>query len=263
VRSDLAIGICYPNAGSAVQWHVDGQPVLDKVCGLDTRSRDLIILPAGCEFVGRCCGSGQGLWLFISPQSLDPKSRIREFAQKPRVDCSWARDRWAWMIATQLRNECLKDFPRGPLFLESASMALVAQLAYLLDKAAPTNVEAIRPLRGPKLQMVLEYIDSNLEHNITLTELAGLVQLTPRYFCEVFKRAMGRPPHQFQIERRIERAKCLLKQTSVTLSELALKVGFSSQSHLNLYFRRIVGITPARYRASLFPSRNPGERDPL
>ena len=99
--------------------------------------------------------------------------------------------------------------------------------------------------------MVIEYIESNLDHNITLSELAGLVQLTPRYFCAVFKQAMGRPPHQFQIERRVERAKSLLGQPPVSLTDVALMVGFSSQSHLNEYFRRIVGVTPARYRAAV------------
>jgi len=60
---------------------------------------------------------------------------------------------------------------------------------------------------------------------------------------------MGRPPHQYQIELRIERAKSLLLRPAVTVSEIALMVGFSSQSHLNLCFRRMVGVTPARYRA--------------
>jgi AraC family transcriptional regulator len=127
-------------------------------------------------------------------------------------------------------------------------MALLAQLAYVFDKAAP-EAGPVRALSQAKLSLVLEYIDSNLDHNVTLAELASLVELTPRYFCEVFRRAMGRPPHQFQIEQRIERAKSLLLRPLVPLRDIALMVGFSSQSHLNVYFRRIVGITPARYRS--------------
>jgi AraC family transcriptional regulator len=125
----------------------------------------------------------------------------------------------------------------------------------------------MRALSEPKLSLVLEYIESNLDHNVMLAELAELVELTPRYFCEVFKRAMGRPPHQFQIEQRIERAKSLLHQPFVPLSDIALMVGFSSQSHLNVYFRRIVGVTPARYRTEALCAKADltsefGRRDP-
>jgi AraC family transcriptional regulator len=248
VRKDFAIGICFQNPGSAVQWHLDGKPVLNKIWPSSGGSRDLIILPAGHEFVGRCRGSGQGLWLFIDPRSINCNLRMKAFAEKARIDSSWAHDRLSWTIATELRKECRTDFPRGSMFLESASMALLAQLAYVFDKTAP-GAQPVRALSQPKLSLVLEYIDSNLDHNVTLSELANLVELTPRYFCEVFRRAVGRPPHQFQIEQRIERAKSLLRRPLMPLSDIALMVGFSSQSHLNVYFRRIVGVTPARYRS--------------
>jgi AraC family transcriptional regulator len=247
VRKELAIGISFHSPGSEAKWHLDGKPVLDKVWTSGGGSRDLVILPAGHEFVGRCRGSGQGLWLFIDTRSISPNSRFTTFAEKARIDCSWAQDRLSWTIATELRKECATGFPRGSMFLQSASVALLAQLAYIFDRATP-EVEPLRALSKPKLRLVLEYIESNLDHNVTLSELAGLVELTPRYFCAVFKRAMGRPPHQFQIEQRIERAKSLLHQPFMSLSDIALGVGFSSQSHLNVYFRRIVGVTPAYYR---------------
>jgi AraC family transcriptional regulator len=110
-------------------------------------------------------------------------------------------------------------------------------------------------LSAQKLRLVIEYIESHLDRNVRLAELAALVDLTPRYFCAVFKRAIGRPPHQFQIEQRIERAKSLLRQPPVSLTDVALMVGFSSQSHLNAYFRRIVGVTPARYRAAILQNK--------
>jgi AraC family transcriptional regulator len=252
VRNDLAIGICFQQPGSAVQWHLNGQSVLDKVWTSSGGTRDLIVLPPGQEFVGTCRGQGQGLWLFMDPQSIDDDDRIRAFTEKPQVDCTWATDRLSWTIATECRNECRDGFPRGAMFLESASMALLAQLAYVFDRAVPRSAP-IRALSGPKLRLVLDYIESNLDHNLTLTEIARLVELTPRYFCEVFRLAMGRPPHQYQIEQRIERAKMLLHLPNLSLINVALMVGFSSQSHLNVYFRRIVGVTPARYRSEMHP----------
>jgi len=256
VRNELAIGICFQNPGSDAQWRLDGKPVLNKIWTSTSGSCDLVVLPPGREFQGRCHGSGQGLWLFIDPQSISEDSHVKSFAEKARVDCSWAKDRLAWTIATELRNECENGYPRGPMFLEAASIALVVQLAYVLDGAAP-RFEPIHALSDRKLRCVLDYMQSHLDHNITLSELAGLVDLTPRYFCKVFKQAIGRPPHQFQIEQRIERAKSLLCRPEVSVTEVALMVGFSSQSHLNAYFRREVGVTPARYRAEVRQNRPP------
>jgi AraC family transcriptional regulator len=254
VRGELAIGICFQNAGSAAQWWLDGKPVLDRIWTSAGGSHDLVILPPGREFLGRCRGSGQGLWIFIDPQSISDDSRVKSFAEKARVDCSWAKDHLSRAIVTELANECENGFPRGPMYLETASTALVVQLAYVLDGRAP-RVEPIRALSAPKLRLVMEYMESNLDRNVTLTELAALVDLTPRYFGTVFKQAIGRPPHQFQIEQRVERAKSLLRQPPVSVTDIALMVGFSSQSHLNAYFRRIVGVTPARYRVAILQNK--------
>jgi AraC family transcriptional regulator len=254
VRGELAIGICFQNAGSAAQWWLDGKPVLDRIWTSSRGSHDLIVLPPGREFLGRCRGSGQGLWIFIDPQSIGDNSRVKSFAEKARVDCSWAKDHLSRAIVTELTNECENGFPRGPMFLETASTALVAQLAYVLD-GRPPRVEPFCALSAPKLRLVMEYMESNLDRNVTLTELAALVDLTPRYFCTVFKQAIGQPPHQFQIEQRVERAKSLLRQPPISVTDVALMVGFSSQSHLNAYFRRIVGVTPARYRAAILRNK--------
>ena len=255
LRSDLAIGVLFQNPGSEVTWRLDGKQALAKEWKTTTTSHEMVILPPGCEFTARCRGSGQGLWLFIDPESVVGDHRVEVLAKKPSVDGSWVKDRLAWMILSEIRKECANGFPRGPMFLENAAAVFVSQLGYVLYDAAP-RVEPSRALSDAKLAMVIEYVETNLHRNITLTELANLVDLTPRYFCAAFKEATGRPPHQFQIERRIERAKALLHQPELSLIDIALTVGFSSQSHLNDYFRRIVGVTPARYRAEARPNRH-------
>ena len=221
--------------------------------GLRPLSHDLVVLPPGCEFHARCQGSGQGLWLFLNPQSITSDNRVQSFIGRMTVDYSWTKDRLAWMVASEIRKECKNGFPRGPMFLESASTIFVTQLAYVLDEAVP-HFEPIRALSAAKLRSVIDYIGSNLDRNITLSELSALVQLTPRYFCGAFKQAIGRPPHQYLIEQRVERARMLLRDPNLSLTDVALIVGFNSQSHLNDHFRRIVGITPARYRSETQPN---------
>lgn len=247
LRRDLAIGVLFQKPGSEVTWRLDGKSVLGKVWTMTTTSHELVILPPGCEFDARCQGSGQGLWLFIDPQSVVCDDRTEALTKKPAVDGSWAKDRLAWMILSEIKKECENGFPRGAMFLENAAAVFISQLGYVLHDAPP-RVEHSRALSEANLVRIFDYIESNLNHNITLSELSSLVDLTPRYFCAAFKEATGRPPHQFQIERRVERAKTLLNKPTASLIEVALAVGFSSQSHLNDYFRRIVGVTPARYR---------------
>lgn len=248
VRQDLAIGICFPGPGSAAHWRVDGQILLDKTWSSSGASRDLLILPAGHEFAGHCSGQGQYLWLFLQPRAIPESDSVKSFTQRLRLDCSWAHDPFTWAIANELRKECIRGFPRGPLFLKSSAAVLLTSLAYVLERIVPDG-EAARTFSEAKLGRVLDYIHEHLDRNIPLAELAALVDLTPRYFCEVFRRAIGRPPHQFQIEQRIERAKSLLQRPGASLRDVALMTGFSSQSHLNVCFRRIAGMTPASYRA--------------
>ena len=247
LRDDLAIGILFQNPGSEVTWQLDGRRVLAKAWPQRALSHDLVVVPPGCEFHARCRGSGEGLWLFLDPRSLGDDDRLRSFAARPAVNSGWVKDRLAWLVVSELRKECRNVFPRGAMFLESAAMTFVTQLAHVIDGAAP-QVDHGRALSDVKLREIVSYIDSNLHRNVTLSELAGLVRLTPRYFCGAFKEATGRPPHQYLIEQRVERAQALLRDRSLSLSEVALTVGFNSQSHLNSHFRRIVGVTPARWR---------------
>ncbi|HLH11918.1 MAG TPA: AraC family transcriptional regulator [Methylovirgula sp.] len=233
-----------------MRWRVDHRLAMYKTWSPTIAPHDLIIVPPGHEFESVTRGSGQALWLFIDPKTITDDARVRSFAQRTTLDSSWSKDRLLWTIISEIRKECSNGFPRGSVFLEQAAMVFITQLAYFLAGPGP-RLEPTRALCDDKLQMVIDYFRSNLDRNITLSEVSGLVELTPRYFCAAFKKAMGRPPHKFQIELRVERAKMLLADPNLTLVDMALMLGFSSQSHLSDCFRRITGVTPARFRAEI------------
>lgn len=67
-------------------------------------------------------------------------------------------------------------------------------------------------------------------------------------FSRLFKVTMTVTLHQYIIERRVEKAKALLTETDIKIVEIAQECGFSDQVHLNKFFTRVVGITPARFR---------------
>jgi AraC-like DNA-binding protein len=83
---------------------------------------------------------------------------------------------------------------------------------------------------------------------LSLAELASVINISPTYFASLFKQATGISPHQYVIQQRVERAKLMLSRTNLTIADIALKVGFSSQSHLTQQFKRVTGLTPKQVR---------------
>lgn len=106
-------------------------------------------------------------------------------------------------------------------------------------------------LSAVKLNRVKDFINENSEKNISLKTLASIADISSYHFLRTFKSETGVTPHQYVIERRVERAKALLADKRLTLAEIAYSVGFSSQSHMTDCFRRFVGATPGKFRKIL------------
>ena len=112
-------------------------------------------------------------------------------------------------------------------------------------------LEPSNGLSSDRLKRVREYIESHLNDRLTLADLAGVACLSPYHFSRSFKQAVGVGPQRYVMQRRLERAKALMRRTNEPLAEIAYRVGFSDQSHLTSIFRRETGLTPGRYRAAL------------
>jgi AraC family transcriptional regulator len=82
--------------------------------------------------------------------------------------------------------------------------------------------------------------------------MARVMNMNSSYFCRAFQQEIGISPHQFILQLRIEKAKELLKKSpQISILDIALSCGFSSQSVLNKHFRKFVGTTPTQYRKEL------------
>lgn len=95
--------------------------------------------------------------------------------------------------------------------------------------------------------MTRDYMETHYDQRITLAHLAQHAGLSPFHLVRVFRRATGMPPHMFLESVRIRHAQHLLAR-DMPPAEVACATGFSSQSHFTSRFRRIIGVTPARYR---------------
>lgn len=128
-------------------------------------------------------------------------------------------------------------------------------LSHLLRHYSDRDRKLILPSRAsglshPQLHQVVEYVQEHLDQDLTLTELAAVVRMSSNYFASLFKQSMGLTPHQYVVQQRVERAKQLLRQGKLSISEIATRSGFAHQSHLNRHFKRVVGVTPKHFLKS-------------
>lgn len=112
---------------------------------------------------------------------------------------------------------------------------------------------------GPRgISRACEYLIEHYAENVSLEHLAHLARLSPFHFNRVFSEKFGMPPHAFQTQVRVSRAKALLRQ-GWAISQVASQTGFADQSHLNRHFKRLAGVTPGQYESS---SKNVQDRRP-
>jgi len=136
----------------------------------------------------------------------------------------------------------------GGLYAEALANALAG---HLLRRAAlgrhrePPCHGGLTPFM---LQRTIAYILAHLELPLPLVELAAVAQMSPAYFARLFKGATGQTPHQYVLRCRMERAKHLLTETTLSLHAIGARVGYADHSHFTALFRQSVAITPKAYR---------------
>lgn len=101
-----------------------------------------------------------------------------------------------------------------------------------------------------QLLLVKEFLDDFPEENVSLDELGKLANLSPYYLVRAFQKQFGLPPHAYQIQAKLRKAKSLLYLGS-KISDIAQDLGFHDQSHFHRHFKRAMGVTPGQYLKGL------------
>ncbi|WP_454793309.1 helix-turn-helix transcriptional regulator [Mycolicibacterium lutetiense] len=95
---------------------------------------------------------------------------------------------------------------------------------------------------------IIEFLEDSMDSDISLETLARQAKMSVGGFIKAFRAAFHTTPYQFLLDRRIERAKSLLRNTPRTVTEISAMVGFSTPNHFATAFRRRVGVSPSTYR---------------
>jgi AraC family transcriptional regulator len=149
-------------------------------------------------------------------------------------------------IAMALRAGVQSGAALDRMYGEALSTALAV---HLLREYGAVVLGPKRPYRGlprEKLVRAVEYIQDQLDTDLTVSGIAQAVGLSPDHFTRLFKESTGQSPHRYVVEARVRKAKELLTTGKFTISEAAFHVGFADQSHLTRQFKRVFGLPPKR-----------------
>jgi AraC family transcriptional regulator len=160
------------------------------------------------------------------------------------------RDPLISQIAVALADGIDSEFVDG-ILADALNTALAVRVTRRFTDPSALMPAPSNGLARNRLKRVCDYIETHLDDRLTLTDLAGVACLSTFHFSRSFKEAVGVGPQRYVTQRRLERAKTLMRRSKRPLALIAREAGFADQSHLTSIFRREMGTTPGRYRAAL------------
>jgi AraC family transcriptional regulator len=159
----------------------------------------------------------------------------------------------AALLSTLSKIDDVLRQPGAPDKVYAETLGLVAMLELCRLQSAGKNlmVDARGGLSQKQMQRIDEYTRARLNEDLSLTELAAAIGLSQFHFTRLFKNATGTTPHQYVLSLRIARARNLLQQTKLPVSQVAAMSGFKGVTQFNRAFSKLTGTTPSEFRRSL------------
>jgi AraC family transcriptional regulator len=163
--------------------------------------------------------------------------------------CSFKQDSQVIQILATLASELDRADQINSAYTESVLFQLTTHLVRRYSKVIDSVLKLRHSGMSPsRLNKVLEYVAAGLEEQLRLAAMAQVAGISPYYFCREFKKAMGITPYGYIVQQRIDRAKALLQNTSMSVTEIGAQLLFATPSHFTATFRKLVGCTPSVFR---------------
>lgn len=150
-------------------------------------------------------------------------------------------------LGMTLDREMRCKSPKPSAYAERLALTLACHI--LMTYSTPVSSTMRR--RGPqwvKLFRSIEHIHANMDRPMSLDQLAMLAGMSKFHFAKAFSEAVGIPPHRYLVQARIQRAKELLGDETMSVKRIALRVGYSDTGQFSAQFLKLMGVSPARYR---------------
>jgi AraC family transcriptional regulator len=154
------------------------------------------------------------------------------------------RDAELETLSGAMKREMELGCPSGRIYMNGLALAVASRLVVWHSSAAKGPAMASEGLSGLRLKQVLAFIEEQLAEDLSLEQIAAVAGVSASHVKTLFRKAMGVPVHKYVIQRRVERAKTLLRRDSLSMAEIAAATGFAHQSHMARHMRRVLGMPP-------------------
>jgi AraC-like DNA-binding protein len=179
-------------------------------------------------------------------QTFRRKPTEAQFARATKLLGEWGVD----ADSGQLRKDYFSTRVLSPKQHDSA-VKLLSIFAQHLSMVSNQVVVHQKNAEPPVITRAKEYIQQHEADELRLGEVAKAVNTSSFYFCKLFKKVTGLNFTHYVSRVRVEKAKNLLLNPNLRVSEIAFEVGFQSLTHFNRIFKKIIGQSPTEYRAQL------------
>jgi AraC family transcriptional regulator len=242
------VAITYYGEPQDIVWRRGGE----RLAGA-TRTGTITIIPEGHE----------GRWDIAGPIGVShvflPQDRLQACADQlgdGQVPELVARVGFADPVAARVMELLAREAPAAGdpaarLFVEQATDLLVTQLMRGHSSFGAIETPERRGLAEWQVRKVTAYMREHLDEPVGLDVLAGLAGLSRFHFCTAFRQATGATPHAWLVNVRIERARQMLADPEMPVTEVALAVGYETPSSFAAAFRKVTGTTPSAWRRQL------------
>lgn len=215
-------------------------------CPHESRPRDMTFMPAGLEVWGY---SADVLYAKDVHITLDLKPFAEQLQMKPDADLAsvpklrFTDDR-IWHLVRLLADVIEDPDPSVQLYGDSLITAIASRLLSTVSEPSKKSVG----LSNMQLKDAMSFLEAHMPSRVELSTLARLAGMSPSHYCRAFKAATGFAPYQWQLNKRIERAKCMLLETNFSLDRIAEATGFADSVHFGRTFRKLTQVTPGAWR---------------
>lgn len=150
----------------------------------------------------------------------------------------------------QLLRELIPCYQTPHPYRELLIKGLLYQLLFhLLQKEEKHNEKSVSDyIHEERKKKVLGFIEENYQNPLNLEELAASVSLSKEQFCRFFKNSFRSTPMQYLNSYRINRSMNLLRETGLSITDIAIAVGYDSSNYFAISFKKMTGVTPSQFR---------------